>query len=93
MENGNDNWKNWAIAGLWAVSMGLSGLGYHSIKGSIEDISKAFQVAQTKDNEWKLEYERHRAVIWRTMDKLCNYQAERLYREGKTPNYNIQEVK
>lgn len=89
MANDKDGWKNWLIASLWTITIILGGLGYNSIKESL-DKNYAFQVNHSKEwADWKIEYTNHQSLIWRTLDRICDYQGDRLRKEGKTPNYNI----
>lgn len=93
MASSQDAWKNWLIASLWSVSLLLAAAGYHSIKESLDKVH-AYQAAELQDRAaWKIEYEKQRAIIWRTLDRLCGYQSERLLREGKVPDYSIRDIK
>jgi hypothetical protein len=87
MATEKDSWKNWLIAALWSVTILLVGAGYNSIKESLDKIH-IYQTAQLKDwSEWKIEHEIKRSIVIRTIDKICDYQAERLKKEGRDPHY------
>jgi len=89
MANGKDSWKNWLIAALWTVTLILGGFGYNSIKDSL-DKNYNFQVSHSQEwANWKIEYTNQQANVWRAIDRICSYQAERLMKEGRVPNYNM----
>jgi len=87
MAKESDSWKNWLIASLWTATILLAGAGYNSITKSLDTIHN-YQAAQLADwNNWKIEHEKGQTATVRILDKLCSYQADRLRREGKMPEY------
>jgi hypothetical protein len=89
MANVKDGWKNWLIAALWSATILLAGAGYGSIKESLDKIH-LYQAAQLKDwIDYKIGHEKDHTLFVRTLDRVCDYQAERLKKEGREPYYPI----
>ena len=83
-------WKDWLIVALWSVAMSLAGLGYSSIKDSVTKVYDCQEAQNKAFTAYQLENEKRWAAIWRVMDKVCGYQADRMNKEGRVPDYHLE---